>query len=275
MPIRFLSSDLNGTLVVPHTMQEMIRRAFPGEPERFARARKVFTAQTEGRLPIEEAFRIAGEQTRGLSLREAIAYASEEMTLMKGYEAFMEFIKEKRIRLAVVSTGYSVTLYTLRYSTPTPPFQMRCNRLLFSDPHGRILGEEELEDLVRGYFQQSKPLTSRDYDRIRATGDVVLGIEREEDKARFALEMARELGIPPSQVAHMGDTMGDSGGILGVARAGGLGIAFNYNNPLAEFLRKEGSKEMASGRIVLVDPKGPDSDLRHVLPYLQRRDAAP
>ena len=57
-PVRLLSSDLNGTLVRPHTMQEMILFAFPGEPERYERARTAFGSQTEGRLSMEETFQI-------------------------------------------------------------------------------------------------------------------------------------------------------------------------------------------------------------------------
>jgi phosphoserine phosphatase len=117
---------------------------------------------------------------------------------------------------------------------------------------------------VRDPKQSTRPL----YRDIQATGDVVLGIEDEEHKARVALDLALELGIPPQEVAHMGDTMGDSGGILGVARAGGLGVAFNYNRALEAFLWENGHDLLASGRVALVDPKGPGADLRHVIPLL-------
>ena len=269
-PIRFLSSDLNGTLVHPHTMQEMIRLGFPGEPERFEKAKGAFGLQTQGLLSMDETFRIAGEQTRGLPLRAAIAYAVEHMFFVEGYGALTAFLKERRIALAIVSTGYTVTLHAMRYGTPTPPFLARCNRLLFSDPRGRVLDEPELEGLVRAYVQDPGRRGQFDYEGIRATGEVVLGIRDEAEKARVALEMAGSLGIPPNEVAHMGDTMGDSMGILRVALAGGLGIAFNYNEALEAFLRKEGRRELDAGRIVLVDPKGSGPDLEHVLPFLDR-----
>ncbi len=269
-PIRFLSSDLNGTLVHPHTMQEMIRLGFPGEPERFRTAERAFTLQTEGRLSMAETFLIAGEQTRGLPLRAAIAYAVEHMSFVDGYGAFTAFLKERQIGLAIVSTGYTVTLHAMRHTTVTPPFLARCNRLLFSDPSGWIPDEQELERLVRAYVQDPGRRGQFDYDGIRATGEVVLGIRDETEKARLALEMAGALGIPPHEVAHMGDTMGDSMGILGVARAGGLGIAFNYNEALGAFLQKEGRRELDAGRIVLVDPKGSGPGLERVLPFLER-----
>lgn len=266
--IKLLSSDLNGTLVQPHTMQEMIRVGFPQDLSRYEKARKAFALQTEGRLPMDETFRIAGEQTRGLSLRSAIEYATL-MPFVAGYASLMGFIERRGIHLAIISTGYTVTLYVIRYATATVPFHTRCNRLVFAHKGGNLIEEEELESLVREYIQRPGARGDGLYDSIRATGEVVLGIMDEGDKARLALELARSLGVAPTHVAHMGDTMGDSGGILGVARAGGLGIAFNYNKALEAFLLREGRQEIHTGHIVLLDPKGPDSDLAKVIPLLE------
>jgi phosphoserine phosphatase len=267
--IKLLSSDLNGTLVQPHTMQEMIRVGFPEEPVRYEKARAAFALQTEGRLSLAETFRIAGEQTRGLPLRIAIEYAMRQMPFMAGYRSLMSFVENHGIHLAIVSTGYTVTLHAIRYSTLAIPFHARCNRLVFAHSGGTVLGEEELESLVRQYIQRPGASSRGLYDSVRATGEVVLGIQDEGDKARLALDLARSLGVPFAHVAHMGDTMGDSEGILGVARAGGLGIAFNYNQALAAFLLREGAAEIESGHILLVEPKGPDSDLEKVIPLLE------
>lgn len=266
--IGLLSSDLNGTLVQPHTMQEMIRAGFPHDPARYEKAREAFALQTEGRLSMDETFRTAGEQTRGLPLRIAIEYAMR-MPFVAGYASLMSFIQGRGIHLAIISTGYTVTLYVIRYATATVPFHTRCNRLLFAHKRGRIVEEEELESLVRQYIQRPGDSSKGVYDSIRATGEVVLGIADEGDKARLALELASSLGVASTQVAHMGDTMGDSGGILGVARAGGLGIAFNYNQALQAFLLREGREEIRTGHIVLLEPKGPDSDLSKVIPFLE------
>ncbi len=266
--IKLLSSDLNGTLVQPHTMQEMIRAGFPHDPPRYEKARKAFALQTEGRLSMAETFRIAGEQTRGLPLRSAIEY-STRMPFVAGYASLMGFIERRGIHLAIISTGYTVTLHVIRYATATVPFHARCNRLVFAHRGGQLVEEAELESLVRQYIQRPGASSEGLYDSIRATGEVVLGITDEGDKARLALEVARSLGVAPTQVAHMGDTMGDSGGILGVARAGGLGIAFNYNQALEAFLLREGRREIDTGHIVLLEPKGPDSNLGKVIPLLE------
>jgi phosphoserine phosphatase len=264
-----LSSDLNGTLVIPHTMQEMIRLAFPDCPERFERAREAFGRQTDGRLSIAEAFRIAGEASRGLTLRRAIEYALFHMDFMPGYEALIQFLRSSSICLAVVSTCYTVTLYVLRHHKhPDFPFFMRCNRLMFQDGSGRIVEEGDLETLIRLYLDPGKRRLPV-FDTTTANGQINLGIATEEDKARSALEIADRLGLAHHQVAHIGDTMGDSGAILGVARAGGLGIAFNFNEALRDFLDRRAKEEMAAGRVVLVDPKAQGAALEHLLPVLE------
>jgi hypothetical protein len=198
----------------------------------------------------------------------AIDYALDHMAFLEGYAAFVQFRSEREIQLAIISTGYSVTLYAIRHGTQTPPFHVHCNRLLFADSDDRVLQETELENLVRHYIVDKVARQNPIYDQVLATGQVILGIRDEADKADLALEIARTQGLLEKHVAHMGDTMGDSGGILGVARAGGLGIAFNYNSALEAFLRSNGAAEIKVGRIVLLDAKGSSADLSHVLPLL-------
>ena len=74
--------------------------------------------------------------------------------------------------------------------------------------------------------------------------------------------------LRPNEIAHMGDTMGDSGGIVGIAEVGGIGVAFNYNDALKQFLEITMTTKSISGRIYVVDPKGDSSNLTRVLPIL-------
>ena len=58
-------------------------------------------------------------------------------------------------------------------------------------------------------------------------------------------------------------------GILGIAKLGGLGIAFNYNEELENFLKKKIKNESIKGSIVFIDKKTEEADLRHIIPYLK------
>jgi phosphoserine phosphatase len=249
-------------------MQEMIRYGFPNEPKRYRLAREAFSAQVRGRLSVAEAFSIAGRQTRGLTLEAAIHYSAREVQPMDGFHELMRFIRDSSMNFCIVSTGYTVTLYSIRYSHSMPSFHMRCNRLLFAADTSNVLEEEALEELVRRRIEGDSSLDL--CHRYRATGEIELLIGDEADKPALIMEVAQRLGVKPQEIAHVGDTMGDSQGILQIARAGGLGIAFNYNEELEAFLKREGGEELDSGNIVLVDPKGKGADLSHVIPFLMQ-----
>ena len=59
--------------------------------------------------------------------------------------------------------------------------------------------------------------------------------------------------------------MGDSGGIYGIAKIGGLGIAFNANQALLEFIA--GTEENIKENIIIVKEK----DLNKVPKILETR----
>lgn len=267
--VRLLSSDLNGTLVHSHTMQEMIEWAFPHEPERLKEAAKAFGLQTRGLLSMEKTFKIAGRMTEGMSLGLAIRYAMEGMRFVQGFGELMEHLRKSSVHLAIISTGYTVTLHAIRYLLSMRELMFCCNRLVFGDSRkGMEVDEEWLEELVRDYIQRPNIRDDPLYMDIRATGKVELGLRDEGAKATIAMDFAGRLGVEVEALAHMGDTMGDSLGILEIAKKGGMGIAFNYNDALEKFLKKFGEEEIFKGRIVFIHPKGEDADLRKVIPYL-------
>jgi hypothetical protein len=59
--------------------------------------------------------------------------------------------------------------------------------------------------------------------------------------------------------------MGDSAGIGEVARNGGLGIAFNYNQALKNYLEEILKNEKFPGAIILAEPKKEASSLKLLL----------
>ncbi|MDM8523769.1 hypothetical protein QUF80_10395 [Desulfococcaceae bacterium HSG8] len=261
--IRIISCDLNGTLVHQHTMMDMIRVCFPHMPERYEMAKDIFSRQTAGISSMKDAFEVAGPLTKGLSLRNAIEYAWSEMQFLKGFEAFISDIYKAEKYFVINSTGYSVTTEVIKsVYGPEKIHDVICNRLIFgweADPARRI-SEHELADLIRDYFFRKE--TGDIYDKILATGEVELGIRDEKEKARLIFEVAEKLGIPRTAIAHAGDTMGDSLGICEVARNGGAGIAFNYNNALKNYLEGVIKNEKIPGKIILTVPKSETSDVR-------------
>jgi phosphoserine phosphatase len=265
--IRLVSCDLNGTLVHQHTMMDMIRVYFPHAPERYEKAKAGFNRQTAGLLSMKEAFEIAGPLTKGLSLRNAIEYTRSEMRFLEGFDEFISGLYEKRIYFVINSTGYSVTTAAIRCLYGAEKIHdVICNRLIFAlkgNP-ATPLGEDELAALVKQYLVEGKQ-DDAVYDEILATGEISLGIRDENEKAELLFRIAENLKIPRQALAHVGDTMGDSGGITEVARNGGVGIAFNYNETLKKHLDAVMQHEEIPGKILLKDPKSERSNLNRVL----------
>lgn len=269
--IKLVSSDLNGVLVHQHTMSDMIR-LYLGE-EAFRQADYVFKRQVSGNATMEEAFAIAGPLTKELTLRQAIEYTRTHMEYVDGFNDFIDNLHNAGIPLIINSTGYSVTIYAIREQIGKAKIHGQIgNSLKFgvnNDPNS-TLREDELEELVTQYFTNPEHQRRNIYDNIRATGIVELGIQDEAAKARLLLTYAQQHfpALKPNQIAHIGDSMGDSEGIYGIAREGGLGIAFNYNKALERFLRAKLASESIHGRIIFVDPKSENANLMNFLPHL-------
>ncbi|MBI2573131.1 hypothetical protein HYV86_04690 [Candidatus Woesearchaeota archaeon] len=271
-PRLIVSSDLNGTLVHQHTMSDMIRIYLGAE--KFAKAEPVFKRQTSGLATMEEAFGNAGPLTRGLTLRQAIEYTRTNMKYVDGFHEFVGELAQGEIPLIVNSTGYSVSIHAIRAQVGLDKIHGQIGNNLVFGMYGLDsieINDQDLEGEIRKYFSDPSYATWPIYDCIQATGEVRLGIANEDAKAELlAAYVAQHFpGVQPRQLVHIGDTMGDSGGIVGVARMGGTGIAFNYNAPLETYLRERIATEPhLANRIHFVDPKGPNSDLRNVLPII-------
>ena len=235
---------------------------------RYETARKAFALQTDGKLSMEETFLIAGEQTRGLPLRVAIDYAMEEMPFVDGYDQLMASLRERRIQLVINSTGYTVTHYAIRYGARTPPFHIRCNRLLFAEKSGRILGEDEWKPLSartsRNLGRRSKPSMMRSAGH--GAGDP--GYSGRGGEGAAGLGTGPIPGDPNCPGGPHGGHHGRQHGHSCGGPRRWTGAAFNYNQALETFLVREGREELQAGRIVLVDPKGRDCHLEHILPLL-------
>jgi 2-hydroxy-3-keto-5-methylthiopentenyl-1-phosphate phosphatase len=272
-PTLVVSSELNGTLVEQHTMSDMIR-LYCGQ-EKFGDADEVFKKQTSGNASMEEAFKVAGPLTKGLTLQQAIEYVRSEMKFIDGFDAYLSFLKKSGNPFVINSTGYSVTIYSIQ-SRIAGIHGSIGNILKFASRSSRkCLKEEELHALVTVKTPPTDLHSDTAFEDIVATGEVELGIQDENVKAELLFEYTEHYfpKVQPKQLVHIGDTMGDSGGILGVAQMGGLGIAFNYNDALADFLiGKIHEFPELSTRILLVDRKEDGkANLRHLIPLLEDR----
>lgn len=272
--IRLVSSDLNGTLVHQQTMSDMVR-LYRSKTDYDALV-SLFTKKAEGDSKAAETLAITVPSTRGLTLREAIEYTRTHMTFVDGFREFVDILHQNGIHLVINSTGYSVTIYAIREQVGKDKIPGHIDNFLRFGENGdpnAALREDELESLVSRYFSLPGYSESPVYDGIKATGRIELSIGDEAAKTRLLLEYARRYfpDMHPSQIAHMGDTVGDGECIDSIARLGGLGIAFNYNPALERFVKNKLELEKIPGRMVLVDPKGRSSNLMHVVPHLLKQ----
>jgi len=271
--IKLFSSDLNGTLVHQHTMSDMIR-LYVGR-EQFTKAHSVFKRQTRGTATIEEAFHIVGSLTRGITLRNAIEYTKYHLEYIDGFHEFIDYLHSEKIPLVINSTGYSVTIYAIREKVGCDKIHGYIGNFLRfgldADPR-MTLHEYELEKMVRSYFIDPSAAYDQSYDRIKATGVIDMGIGNENAKVAMLLKYADEYfsGIDPMWIAHIGDTMGDSAAIIEIAKMGGIGIAFNYNKALEQFLLSRMSCETIKGKILMVGKKNSKVNLVSVLSALYK-----
>lgn len=271
MSIKLISSDLNGTLVHQHTMSDMIR-IYKSE-ENFKKADDIFKKQTDGTATMENAFKVACPLNKGITLRQVILYTQNRMKYLKGFKDFLEFLYNKKIPLVINSTGYSVTFYCVQKrfgAEKIHGFIGNCMQFGYYENAGKKISEKELRKKVEQFFSENNS-ESKEYDKIKATGKIKLGLKNEEAKTSLILKYAKKhfKNISISEIAHIGDSMGDSMGIFGIAKLGGLGIAFNYNEALGAFLKKKIKNEAIKGRIIFIDKKTEEADLRHIIPYLK------
>lgn len=272
MSIKLVSSDLNGTLVHQHTMGDMIR--LYKSKEEFKKAENIFKKQISGFATMEEAFEISGPLFKGITLRQAIEYTQKHMKYMNGFKELLNYLAEKKIPLIINSTCFSVTFYCIQEKFGSDKIHgFIGNNLIFgvNGDQNRKISEKELKEKIRNFFSDANASKNKEYDKIKAIGEVEMGIVNEEAKADLIRQYINKhfKNISINEVAHIGDTMGDSGGIFGIAKSGGLGIAFNYNQELKTFLKKKIETESIKGGIIFIDKKSKNADLQNIIPHIK------
>ena len=229
---KLISFDVNGVLTPDLTMAKL-----SGLRGNYKIAEKILKLQTSGKKSLKEAFKELGNLTKGISLRQAIKY-SLGMPLTKGVERLIRVLSNKEIIMVLNTTGYSITMHILNkrleISNKIPFKLVACNNLIFSKDN-ELVKDPYLKNLITLYFKNPN---SKIYDDIRSNGIVEFGINDESEKSIFIKKWSKLLKINLKNVVHVGDSMGDCHALKFIAENNGLGIAFNPNKALLEFIKK-------------------------------------
>ncbi|WP_456432747.1 hypothetical protein [Thermosulfuriphilus sp.] len=255
--LKLLSWDVNQTLVAENTMV-----ALAGLAGHRKRAQEIVEAQTAGRRPVETTLKELARLTAGLPLEDIVSYVCSLPELPGLRLTLKAFCRAGLIQI-INSTGYTVVLslwnkILQRHLGEAPFSKIIANRLRFEDSRGEEVPEEEVLETAVALLEGKRP--QRD---LFVSGDLDLVISAEEAKAVFLEQIIRQEGLFMSEVAHIGDSMGDSEVIAWMAKNGGLGLAFNARPELVLFLERLSERRLP-GQAVIVS----SSDLRDLAPVI-------
>lgn len=265
-PTYIVFSDLNGTCIEQHSMSDMIR-LYKGKNE-FQKAFVVFKRQTCREETMENTFALAGELSKGITLRQIIEYTIYHMKYMEGFEKLLEHISKDGAKFVFNSTGYSATVYCIRAKYGEDKIHGFIGNFLQLAPDAdaqQTLEEHDIESLVNAYFIDPNLIYDEKYDIIKATGNIVLGIRDEAAKTKLALEYVSKHfpSFTLKKLLHQGDTMGDSRAILDFSLRGAVGVGINCNDPLKYYIL--GCKDTNSSlRLHLINGK----NMSDIIPVL-------
>jgi phosphoserine phosphatase len=190
VPFDLVVFDVDGTLVEhteDKTVWEVLNRRFTGTD---GTNRERFDAYLAGRLSYAEwvALDISGWRDAGAT-RDQIVAAFEPLKLVSGARETLDALRERGVRLAVVSGTLDLLLETL---FPDHPFaEVYCNRIRFG-PEGRIASWSATPFDMSGKSVALRAIAMRE-------------------------------GVPLSRVAFVGDSAND----VWIAEESGLAVAFN------------------------------------------------
>ncbi len=255
--LKLLSWDVNQTLVAENTMVALARLA--GQEER---AREIVEAQTAGQRPVKTTLLELARLSAGLSLEDVVSYVCSLPELPGLRQTLGEFARAGLIQI-INSTGYTIVLSLwnelLRQSLGQAPFaRILANRLGFVDERGQKVSEEEVFKVGLSLIRGETPR-----ENFFLSGEIALLVDREEAKARLLAEEILRRGLHITEVAHIGDSMGDAAVLAWLAKNGGLGVAFNARRELAYYLDLL-QEHRLPGQLVLVA----SSDLRDLAPVI-------
>ena len=219
--LKFVSFDLNGVLTEENTIIELSKFT-----DNYELVKEIITNQTLGKKNMPIAFKEISKLIKGISLYDIFKYANK-IKLMDGAKELLKKMKEKKLKLSIITTGFSIIANIINVRLGSPFYKVYSNNLEFVDEFGKVVTQKYVMDAIK----KNDIITMK---KLFTNGKIEMVINKEEDKSKILKSLLKDLGIKINQAAAVGDTMGDSD-IINTCSKEGIGIVFNPNLSLLEY----------------------------------------
>jgi len=240
--------DLNGVLTQENTIIEIARFT-----NNYEKVKEVITSQTLGKMSIEKAFKKVGKLINGISLKQIVDYVNN-VSLMPKIREMATSLRKRGILLVIITTGFRTLIKLINKKVGNFFNLIIANDLVFISGKGKVLSQKEIDNVIK----RNNP---KEMEKIKTNGEIELKISDPDKKTEYLKKTILDKGLDISQCAAVGDSMGDSDMIKICGSEGGLGIAFNPNSSLLEYVELLKNEK---SNIEIIDNK----DLRKIVPLI-------
>ena len=240
--------DLNGVLTQENTIIEIARFT-----NNYEKVKEVITSQTLCKMSIEKAFKKVGKLINGISLKQIVDYVNN-VSLMPKIREMATSLRKRGILLVIITTGFRTLIKLINKKVVNFFNLIIANDLVFISGKGKVLSQKEIDNVIK----RNNP---KEMEKIKTNGEIELKISDPDKKTEYLKKTILDKGLDISQCAAVGDSMGDSDMIKICGSEGGLGIAFNPNSSLLEYVELLKNEK---SNIEIIDNK----DLRKIVPLI-------
>ena len=207
-------------------------------------------------MSIEKAFTRVGNLAKGLSLKEIIDYG-KKAPLVRGLKQTLLKFKGKGIKLIIMSTGFRPVMNLINKRIGNLFDKVICNDLVFVNKNGKVLTKKQVDEAIK----RNDP---NELKEIVFNGEIDFVINDPDKKTEYIEKTISKYNFEIKNCVSVGDSIADSDMIKMCALGGGLGIAFNPNNSLIEYVQLLKERK---GNVEIVEKK----DLRKIIPLVLRK----
>lgn len=254
--------DLRGTLSHGEPFVELVRAMLPRETGRCRTAQDVIQSLDEGEISLKEALKQIAHLCRSGSLRRAVEYATFKMKMVNGFDQFVDTLHRAAIGLVIITPLFDVVTETLRNVYGRDRFlEIVANHIQFAlDGEAEaVVDGTRLCRMIERFFIKARD--HKAFDRMQATGKVILALDDESRKAELVGRIAGRFQVPMERVAYLASSAQETDVLTQVVRHGGTAIAFNYHHELVR--RIDGSDAIDADQIHWTDARSRRANLRH------------